>query len=138
MRDLRGITEASVSRRAYSLLFDWFYPQYFPVLIKGAAAWGDTPDVAHPLMRFASEFVYSSHGRIEFDFSSANGKPYQLFLLTLQGLLLFRDTSKLLVAYGSTLLAQSPVPADKIYTERYTYIIIILTLQDTKAYITLF
>lgn len=33
-RDLRGIAAATNSRRTYSLVFDWLYPAYFPLINK--------------------------------------------------------------------------------------------------------
>ena len=33
-RDLRGIATATNSRRTYSVMFDWLYPQHFPVMLK--------------------------------------------------------------------------------------------------------
>lgn len=32
--DLRGIATATNSRRTYSLMFDWLYPQHFPAILK--------------------------------------------------------------------------------------------------------
>ncbi|XP_057800868.1 uncharacterized protein LOC131016232 isoform X5 [Salvia miltiorrhiza] len=32
------------SRRTYGLLFDWIYPAYMPVLLRGISHWADTPE----------------------------------------------------------------------------------------------
>lgn len=48
--------------------------------------------VTTPLLKFMAEFVLNKSQRLTFDMSSANG------------ILLFREVSKLLVSYGSRIL----------------------------------
>lgn len=114
MRDLRGIAMATNSRRTYGLLFDWLYPSHMPLLLKAIAHWTDTPEVTTPLLKFMAEFVLNKLQRLTFDSSSPNG------------ILLFREVSKLIVAYGTRVLSL-PTPAD-IYTYKYKGIWISLTI----------
>ncbi|GLJ18772.1 hypothetical protein SUGI_0335220 [Cryptomeria japonica] len=114
MRDLRGIAMATNSRRTYGLLFDWLYPSHMPLLLKGIAHWTDTPEVTTPLLKFMAEFVLNKTQRLTFDSSSPNG------------ILLFREVSKLIVAYGTRILSL-PIPAD-IYSFKYKGIAISLTI----------
>lgn len=114
MRDLRGIAMATNSRRTYGLLFDWLYPSHMPLLLKAIAHWTDTPEVTTPLLKFMAEFVLNKVQRLTFDSSSPNG------------ILLFREVSKLIVAYGTRVLSL-PTPAD-IYTYKYKGIWISLTI----------
>ncbi|XP_020961524.1 exportin-7-A isoform X4 [Arachis ipaensis] len=114
MRDLRGIAMATNSRRTYGLLFDWLYPVHMPLLLKGISHWTDTPEVTTPLLKFMAEFVLNKAQRLTFDSSSPNG------------ILLFREVSKLIVAYGSRVLSL-PNAAD-IYTYKYKGIWICLTI----------
>ncbi|XP_021628258.1 exportin-7 isoform X4 [Manihot esculenta] len=114
MRDLRGIAMATNSRRTYGLLFDWLYPAHLPVLLKGISHWADTPEVTTPLLKFMAEFVLNKAQRLTFDSSSPNG------------ILLFREVSKLIVAYGARILAL-PNVAD-IYAYKYKGIWICLTI----------
>jgi exportin-7 len=114
MRDLRGIAMATNSRRTYGFLFDWLYPAHTPVLLKGISHWADTPEVTTPLLKFMAEFVLNKAQRLTFDSSSPNG------------ILLFREVSKLLVAYGSRLLSL-PNLAD-IYAFKYKGTWIALTI----------
>ncbi|GAB4851808.1 hypothetical protein Ancab_031207 [Ancistrocladus abbreviatus] len=93
MRDLRGITIATSSRRTYGFLFDWIYPAHMPLLLKAIAHWADAPEVTIPLLKFMAEFVLNKSQRLTFDSSSPNG------------ILLFREVSKLIVAYGSRILS---------------------------------
>ncbi|XP_054783087.1 uncharacterized protein LOC129290362 isoform X1 [Prosopis cineraria] len=114
MRDLRGIAMATNSRRTYGLLFDWLYPAHMPLLIQGISHWTDTPEVTTPLLKFVAEFVLNKAQRLTFDSSSPNG------------ILLFREVSKLVVAYGSRILSL-PNAAD-IYTYKFKGIWICLTI----------
>lgn len=114
MRDLRGIAMATNSRRTYGLLFDWLYPAHMPLLLRAVEQWTDTPKVTTPLLKFMAEFVVNKTQRLTFDSSSPNG------------ILLFREVSKLIVAYGTRVLAL-PVPAD-LYTFRYKGIWIALLI----------
>ncbi|XP_021733858.1 exportin-7-like isoform X2 [Chenopodium quinoa] len=114
MRDLRGIAMATNSRRTYGLLFDWLYPSRMPLLLRGISHWADTPEVTTPLLKFMAEFVLNKAQRLTFDSSSANG------------ILLFREVSKLIVAYGSRIL--SLPNASEIYSFKYKGIWICLTI----------
>ncbi|PNY06418.1 exportin 7, partial [Trifolium pratense] len=114
MRDLRGITMATNSRRTYGFLFDWLYPAHMPILLKGISHWTDNPEVTTPLLKFMAEFVLNKAQRLTFDPSSPNG------------ILLFREVSKLIVAYGSRILTL-PNTAD-VYTYKYKGIWICLTI----------
>lgn len=114
MRDLRGIAMATNSRRTYGFLFDWLYPAHFPLLLRGISHWTDTPEVTTPLLKFVAEFVLNKAQRLTFDSSSPNG------------ILLFREVSKLIVAYGSRILSL-PNAAD-IYAFKYKGIWISVTI----------
>ncbi|XP_038711145.1 exportin-7 isoform X2 [Tripterygium wilfordii] len=114
MRDLRGIAMATNSRRTYGFLFDWLYPARMSLLLKGISHWTDTPEVTTPLLKFMAEFVLNKAQRLTFDSSSPNG------------ILLFREISKLIVAYGTRVLSL-PSAAD-IYAYKYKGIWISLTI----------
>ncbi|KAL9232683.1 hypothetical protein vseg_007764 [Gypsophila vaccaria] len=105
MRDLRGIAMAANSRRSYGFLFDWFYPAHMPLLLRAIVTWADTPEVINPLLKFVAELVFNKSQRITFDQSSVNG------------ILLFREVSKLLVAYGSRIINISC--QNDVYTAKY-------------------
>ncbi|WOG98164.1 hypothetical protein DCAR_0417505 [Daucus carota subsp. sativus] len=114
MRDLRGLAMATNSRKTYGLLFDWLYPAHMPLLLKAITYWADTPEVTTPLLKFVAEFVLNKSQRVTFDMTSANG------------ILLFREVSKLLVTYGSRILPLAH--HGDIYAFKYKGIWISLTI----------
>ncbi|XAR48327.1 hypothetical protein NMG60_11031103 [Bertholletia excelsa] len=114
MRDLRGIAMATNSRRTYGFFFDWLYPARMPLLLRAITHWTDTPEVTTPLLKFMAEFVSNKSQRLTFDSSSPNG------------ILLFREVSKITVAYGSRVLLLHS-HAD-VYTFKYKGIWILLTI----------
>ncbi|XP_019186899.1 PREDICTED: exportin-7-like isoform X2 [Ipomoea nil] len=93
MRDLRGIAMATSSRRTYGFLFDWLYPARMPLILKATTVWADVSEVTTPILKFIAEFVLNKSQRLNFETSSANG------------ILLFREVSKLIVVYGSRILS---------------------------------
>eukprot|EP00249_Psilotum_nudum_P023856 c29008_g1_i2 orf=146-1945(-) len=114
MRDLRGLATATNIRRTYSLLLDWLYPAHMPLLLRAIGHWADAPEVTTPLLKFVAEFVLNKSQRLTFDCSSPNG------------ILLFREVSKLTVAYGTRILTL-PTPSD-LYSYKYKGIWIALTI----------
>ncbi|EGD78507.1 hypothetical protein PTSG_09205 [Salpingoeca rosetta] len=110
-RDLRGLVTACVSKSSYMLMFDWIYPDRTPLFIKGVELWYDDPAVAVPCLKFMCEFVFSRNTRMSFGPSSPNG------------ILLFRETSKMVVTYGERLLSLPTPPPDQLYRHRYKGII---------------
>lgn len=104
-RDLRGLTQATSTRRTYGMIFDWLYPRRFPLVQKTCEIWADDPDVTTPLLKFVAEFVHNKTQRLTFDSSSVNG------------ILLFREVSKLLNTYGNFVLSMG-TPAD-VYKGKY-------------------
>ncbi|KAF9587660.1 hypothetical protein IFM89_004492 [Coptis chinensis] len=137
MRDLRGIAMATNSRRTYGLLFDWLYPAHMPLILRGISHWTDTPEagfipqhrecgegklsgvtktgfIPQRLFLGNAQFVLNKAQRLTFDSSSPNG------------ILLFREVSKVIVAYGSRILTL-PIPAD-IYAFKYKGIWVCLNI----------
>ncbi|CAO2822375.1 unnamed protein product [Amaranthus hypochondriacus] len=105
MRDLRGITMATNSYKSYGVLFGWLYPAHMPILLRAMATWADSPEMTTSLLKFIAELVSNKFKRIKFDLVSVNG------------ILLFREVSKLLVAYGSRILSLSC--QKDVYSSKY-------------------
>ncbi|XP_072943133.1 exportin-7-B [Epargyreus clarus] len=91
-RDLRGLALAFNTKTTYMMLFDWIYPVYMKVLLRGIAIWFAEPAVTTPVLKLAGELAQNRNQRLHFDVSSPNG------------ILLFRELSALICAYGSRIL----------------------------------
>ena len=91
-RDLRGIASACLNKKTYMLFFEWIYPKYTPLALRALEALYDVPAVTTPCLKFFAEFVQNKSQRLQFDISSADG------------ILLFRETSQVLVTYGSRVI----------------------------------
>ena len=105
LRDMRGIALSTYNKRTYLLLFESLFPDAIVLLNNIAVAYSEDPIVMTALLKFMQEFVQNRGQRIQFDQSSAHG------------ILLFRETSKILCAYGSRIL-QTPHQVD-VYAEKY-------------------
>lgn len=102
-RDLRGLSMAFNTKTSYMMLFDWIFPKYIPVLHRAIELWFHDPLVTTPVLKLMAELVQNRSQRLQFDVSSPNG------------ILLFRETSKMMVTYGSRLLSIGDVPKEQLY-----------------------
>ncbi|KAI9921848.1 hypothetical protein PsorP6_001060 [Peronosclerospora sorghi] len=104
-RDLRGIVQQTQNRRTYSCIFDLLYPAYFSVFVRAADELYDHPAVTTALLKFMEELAYNKSQRVTFDQSSASG------------ILLFRELSSVIVAYGRRI--QPMPPGKNPYGDKY-------------------
>ncbi|PBC33624.1 Exportin-7 [Apis cerana cerana] len=101
-RDLRGLAYAFNTKTSYMMLFDWIYPNYTPILLHAVELWHYEPQVTTPVLKLFAELVQNRSQRLQFDASSPNG------------ILLFREASKVICSYGNRIL-NVEVPKDQIY-----------------------
>ncbi|XP_025828927.1 exportin-7 isoform X1 [Agrilus planipennis] len=101
-RDLRGLAFSFNTKTSYMMLFDWLYPNYTPILLRAIELWYHDPQVTTPVLKLFAEIVQNRSQRLQFDVSSPNG------------ILLFRETSKLICSYGSRIL-NVEVAKEQIY-----------------------
>lgn len=85
----------------FSLLF-FRYPNYTPILLHAVELWHHEPQVTTPVLKLFAELVQNRSQRLQFDASSPNG------------ILLFREASKIICSYGNHIL-NVEVPKDQIY-----------------------
>nr|CAD7439384.1 unnamed protein product [Timema bartmani] len=110
-RDLRGLAFAFNTKTSYMMLFDWMYPlfhpqycypNYTPILLHAVELWHHDPQVTTPVLKLFAELVQNRSQRLQFDVSSPNG------------ILLFREASKVICSYGRHILGVE-VPKDQMY-----------------------
>ncbi|KAI4787271.1 hypothetical protein KUCAC02_036577 [Chaenocephalus aceratus] len=92
VRDLRGIAFAFNAKTSFMMLFDWMYPAYMPILQRAIELWYHDPACTTPVLKLMAELVHNRSQRLQFDVSSPNG------------ILLFRETSKMITTYGNRIL----------------------------------
>jgi exportin-7 len=102
-RDLRGLTLAFNTKSSFMMLFECLYPINTPVLHRAIDLWYHDPTVTTPVLKLMAELVQNRSQRLQFDVSSPNG------------ILLFRETSKMIVNYGQRILNMGDVPKDRVY-----------------------
>ncbi|XP_056631619.1 exportin-7 isoform X1 [Diorhabda sublineata] len=101
-RDLRGLAFSFNTKTSYMMLFDWIYPNYTPILLRAIELWYHDPQVTTPVLKLFAELVQNRSQRLQFDVSSPNG------------ILLFREASKIICNYGSRIL-NVEVPKEQTY-----------------------
>ncbi|XP_063086841.1 ran-binding protein 17 isoform X6 [Cavia porcellus] len=102
-RDLRGIAFALNTKTSYTMLFDWMYPTYLPVLQRAIEQWYREPACTTPILKLMAELMQNRSQRLNFDVSSPNG------------ILLFREASKMICTYGNQILSLGNLSKDQIY-----------------------
>ncbi|KAJ3024653.1 UNVERIFIED_CONTAM: hypothetical protein HDU68_007912 [Siphonaria sp. JEL0065] len=115
-RDLRGFVSAielSEAKPSYLAFFNWFYP-HMPIVLRALESNYDHP-VANTLLKFFAEFVLNRAQRLIFDISSPNG------------ILLFREASKVLQAYGKMAINHR-VEDSRKWTDKYKGITVCFTI----------
>ncbi|XP_078521642.1 exportin-7 [Lissotriton helveticus] len=103
VRDLRGIAFAFNAKTSFMMLFEWIYPSYMPILQRAIELWFHDPACTTPVLKLMAELVHNRSQRLQFDVSSPNG------------ILLFRETSKMVTMYGNRVLTLGEVPKDQLY-----------------------
>uniref|UniRef100_A0A673YCM8 Exportin 7 n=1 Tax=Salmo trutta TaxID=8032 RepID=A0A673YCM8_SALTR len=104
VRDLRGIAFAFNAKTSFMMLFDWIYPAYMPILQRAIELWYHVPACTTPVLKLMAELVHNRSQRLQFDVSSPNG------------ILLFRETSKMITTYGTTLTGDYPKLSQSFYS----------------------
>ncbi|XP_067588976.1 ran-binding protein 17 isoform X5 [Pseudorca crassidens] len=106
-RDLRGIAFALNTKTSYTMLFDWMlykrYPTYIPILQRAVEQWYGEPECTTPILKLMAELMQNRSQRLNFDVSSPNG------------ILLFREASKMICTYGNQILSLGSLSKDQIY-----------------------
>jgi exportin-7 len=114
-RNLKGVCLAATSAEHYNVVFKYLVENPKNVnqckigLFSAAAdVWWDEPEVVVPVLKFIAEFAHNKAQRIVFEANSPNG------------IVLFREATKVLSAYGQRMLQRPASFAYKdIYEEKY-------------------
>ncbi|XP_077680411.1 ran-binding protein 17 isoform X4 [Eretmochelys imbricata] len=102
-RDLRGIAFALNTKTSYTMLFDWIYTSYLPILQRAIELWYREAACTTPILKLMAELLQNRSQRLNFDVSSPNG------------ILLFREASKMICTYGNQILSLGTLSKDQVY-----------------------
>ncbi|XP_051486939.1 ran-binding protein 17 isoform X7 [Apus apus] len=109
-RDLRGIVSALNTKTSYSMLFHWIYPAYISVLQRAVELWYCEPACTTPILKLMAEFMQNRSQRLNFDVSSPNG------------ILLFREASKMICTYDTIVSSSCCASLDYIVTYLFKHL----------------
>ena len=79
------------------------------LFVQGIQLWYHDPLVSIPVLKLFSELVQNRSQRLLFDVTSPNG------------VLLFREASKIIVTYGDRILSLTDIPEAELYRRKYPY-----------------
>jgi exportin-7 len=85
------------------MFFEWIYPAYTPILQRAIELWYHDPQVTTPILKLFAELVQNRSQRLQFDVCSPNG------------VLLFREASKMICCFGLRILTVD-VPKAQLYS----------------------
>ncbi|KAJ2804191.1 hypothetical protein H4R20_002606 [Coemansia guatemalensis] len=114
LRDVRGFLTAIASRPNYLRVFDWLCPARMP-LVQRCVRMSVDVHVQIAALKLLAELVYNRTQRLNFDVSSPNG------------ILLFRDASEAICAYGTAVLSSDAAVRD-VYKDRYKGVAVCFTI----------
>jgi exportin-7 len=80
---LRGIVHGLNTQKNFALFFDWFYPEFFPIIGKTLTALIGDDDMVLVIFKFLAELVNNRCSRLRFDTWNING------------LIVFKEASKI-------------------------------------------
>ncbi|KAJ2488598.1 hypothetical protein IWW37_004664 [Coemansia sp. RSA 2050] len=107
LRDLRGFLSAVSSKSNYTMFFDWIRTSQRMSLVHRCVEMQADVKVQIAALKFMAEFVFNRTQRLNFDVASPNG------------ILIFREASRAMWAYGSRVLKERSVAVRDVYKDRY-------------------
>lgn len=106
-RDLRGVASSLNKKSTFMPMFKWLYPERMSVLLRSLQISQGDAEMTNVLLKLWCEIVQNRSKRLEFDLSSADG------------ILLFRETSKVVVTYGQLVSQMGVIPPGDVYRVKY-------------------
>ncbi len=104
---LRGIASGLANNADFNLFFEWFYPDYFPIVSKSLNAYIDDDEVCIVIFKFLGELVNN------------RGSRFRLDAWCINGLIVFNESAKIAIQYLNTYdNLKSKIVKANIYTEK--------------------
>lgn len=114
---LRGLFKGALTNRSFSILFDWFYPQYFGIIRKCIQAYITNEKLMRLIFKFLGDLLNNTSNRIRFDAWNVNG------------LIVFKEAQGIMkeymILYDCLDPKQKQIKQD-IYSELYQFLKILM------------
>lgn len=109
---LKGIVHGLNTQKTFALFFDWFYPEYFPVIGRALDAFIQDDEVVAVIFKFLGEIVNNRCSRLRFDTWNING------------LVVFKEAAKISIQYLQLTdnLRQKPARSGDPYKDRFKFL----------------
>jgi exportin-7 len=106
-RDLRGVVFPCARKSNFTQFFEWIHPTYLGMFASAVPHLQAFPPIINAMLKFWCELVQNRSQRIAFDNTSAGGY------------FLYREASRMLCTYMSTLPSSDSIVPAHIYELRY-------------------
>lgn len=70
---LKGVVNGLTTSRHFTLFFDWFYPEHFPIIGKALNGFIQDDELVLVIFKFLAEMVNNRCSRLRFDTWNING-----------------------------------------------------------------
>jgi len=114
---LRGLFQGALNHKNFTLVFDWFYPEFFGIVKKCLTVYSDPCDdeVVLLIFKLLFELVDNSSNRLKFDAWSING------------LIVYKESASFVIEFLQKFQCLSPqqgkpLKNNDIYKEIYKYV----------------
>lgn len=114
---LRGLFRGAVNHKNFTLVFDWFYPEFFGIVKKCLTVYSEPCDdeVVLLIFKLLHELVDNSSNRLKFDAWSING------------LIVYKESASFMIEFMQKFQCLSPqqgkpLKQNDIYKEIYKYL----------------
>lgn len=109
---LKGIVHGLNTQKYFALFFDWFYPEYFPIIGRGLTAFIHDDEVVLVIFKFLAELVNNRCSRLRFDTWNING------------LVVFKEAAKISIQYlqWTECLTTKAGKSGDIYKDKFKFL----------------
>lgn len=121
---LRGLFRGAQNHKNFTMVFDWFYPEFFAIVKKCISVYGEPCDDEVMLLVFKllNELVDNSSNRLKFDAWSING------------LIVYKESASLMIDFMQKYQCLSPqgkvLRYNDVYKEIYKYLKVFISMMQ--------
>ena len=109
---LKGIVHGLNTQKNFALFFDWFYPEFFPIIAKALTSFIHDDELVLIIFKFLGELVNNRCSRLRFDTWNING------------LVVFKEAAKISIQYlqWTEGLTTKALKSGDIYKDKFKFL----------------